>query len=154
MKGFISYSHDDYRPCQEFKKHLKAVEREFGITFWSDERISAGYVWTKEIADAIAAADVCLVLTSAESIASDYIYFKELPEMQKRHAAGALLIPVVQRKCQWQLVAGSLQAVPTVEGRLQPIEDFRRHNDGYDRAREQIAAAIRRHFGLASGRAS
>lgn len=147
MNGFISYSHQDYLVFNEFKIHLKAVERECGLHFWADERIAAGYDWTAEIANAIAAAEVCLLLVSAEFIASDYIYAKEIPAIERRRIDGALVIPVVLRKCSWEMLAGVLQAVPTVYGKVKPIQDWRPHNDGFNQARSQIVKAIQIRFG-------
>jgi hypothetical protein len=147
MNGFISYAHEDYRVFSEFKIHLKAVERECGVRFWADERIAAGYDWTAEIAKAIAAADVCLLLVSAEFIASDYIYDTEIPAVQRRRGDGALVIPVVLRECSWGMLAGVLQAVPTADGHVKPIHNWRPHNDGFNRARSEIAKAIQVRFG-------
>ncbi len=59
-----------------------------------------------------------------------------------------LILPVVLRKCAWSLAFGALQAVPTDRGRLKPILDWHRRNDGYDRAREQIDKAIGDHYGV------
>jgi hypothetical protein len=42
--------------------------------------------------------------------------------------------------------------VPTDAGRLKPILDWHKRNDGYDRAREQIDSAISRHYGIKPGR--
>ena len=148
MKGFISYAHEDHRLFGELRTHLKATERECGIQFWADYRITAGYDWTAAIADAIAAADVCLMLVSAQYIGSDYIYEKEIPAIQARRANGALVVPVVLRHCSWAMLAGVLQAVPTIDGRVRPIMNWSRHNDGFDRARDQITTAIGTRFGI------
>lgn len=150
MHGFISYSHEDKRLFDEFRKHLKAIERECKIEFWADDRIATGYDWTASIADAIARADVCILLTSAEFIASDYIYNKEIPAIQARRKAGALIVPVILRRCAWQMIVGVLQAVPTIDGRVKPIENWKRRNDAFDHAREQISVAIKNRFALSS----
>src|SRR5262249_38690205 len=89
-----------------------------------------------------------VLLTSPDFIASDYIYNKEIPAIQIRRKAGALIFPVILKRCAWQMIAGVLQAVPTVDGRVRPIHDWRRHNDGFDHARDQISTAIKRHFAL------
>ena len=149
MKGFISYSHEDHRLFGELMTHLKATERECGIQFWADHRIAAGYDWTTAIADAIAAADVCLMLVSAQFIASDYIYEKEIPAIQARRGNGALVVPVVLRQCSWAMLAGVLQAAPTVNGRVRPIMNWPSRNDGFDHARNQITTAIQARFGIA-----
>lgn len=148
MNGFISYSHEDHRLFGEFAKHLKAIHIECGVDFWADNRIIAGYDWTATIADRIKSADVCLLLVSPDFIASDYIYGKEIPAIKARRAAGALVIPVVLKRCAWQMLAGVLQAVPTIDGRVRPILNWVRHSDGFDHARDQIATAVKSHFSL------
>lgn len=146
--GFISYAHDDYDAFHEFRRHLRATERRFGIAFWADPSINAGYRWDAEIATRIAMADLFILLVSAEFIYSDYIYTKEMPAIEARCATvKGLILPVVLRKCAWSLAAGVFQVGPTDRGRLRPIMDWHRRNDGYDRAREQIDSAITYHFG-------
>jgi hypothetical protein len=148
MKGFVSYSHEDHRLCGELLTHLRATERECRIKFWADHRIAAGYDWTDEIANAIKEADVCIMLVSAQFIASDYIYKKEIPAIDKQRKSGALVMPVILRECSWQMLSGVLQAVPTISGRVRPITKWSPQNDGFDRARDQITTAIRNKFGI------
>ncbi|HEV2545833.1 MAG TPA: toll/interleukin-1 receptor domain-containing protein [Stellaceae bacterium] len=149
IQGFISYCHDDHRSFVKFQTHLAGIERAYGVKFWADTRISAGYYWSTEIEIAIEAADVFLLLLSPGFIASDYIFFREIPAIASRHrTTGALIVPVILERCSWQFVAGALQAVPTEEGRLTPILDWAPQRNGFNRAREQIGAAIERHFGL------
>ncbi len=148
MNGFISYSHEDFELFEEFLVHAKAVEHDLEMNFWSDKRILPGHHWTAAIENAIDAADVFILLTSPDFIASDYIYGKEIPAIKtRRKVAGALVLPVVLKRCAWQMIAASLQAVPTQNGRLKPIADWRRHSDGFDHARIQIRDAIKDHFG-------
>ncbi|MFQ3455971.1 toll/interleukin-1 receptor domain-containing protein [Bradyrhizobium sp. UFLA01-814] len=150
MNGFVSYSHDDYGSFQVFQTHLRSIERAFSASFWADKRIHAGAHWNKTIQDAIDAASVFILLLSPGFIASDYIYDHEIPAIGSKHlSAGALVLPVVLKRCSWQMVASALQAIPSHDGRTKPIVDWVPHNHGYDRAREQIANAINMHFGLA-----
>jgi hypothetical protein len=150
--GFISYAHDDVDMFQRFRAHLRATERRFGIEFWADPSIAAGHHWSDEIIRHIAAADVFILLVSAEFIASNYIYTMEKPAIEARcTAVKGLILPVVLRRCAWSLAAGALQAVPTDGGRLKPILDWHRRNDGYDCAREQIEQAISHHYGVPAG---
>jgi hypothetical protein len=147
--GFISYAHDDHDEFKEFRTHLRATERRFDIVFWADPSLNAGHRWDAEIARHIAAADVFVLLVSAEFIESDYIYTREKPAIETRCAAvKGLILPVVLRRCAWSLAAGVLQAVPTDRGRLRPIMNWPRRNDGYDCAREQIDKAIGDHYGI------
>ncbi len=148
-KGFISYAHHDHAMFKEFRRHLRATERRFSIEFWADPALEAGEHWDATIAARIEAADLFILLVSGGFIGSDYIFDKELPTIQTRCAAvKGLVLPVVLHRCAWSLAAGVLQAVPTDRGRLKPIAEWHRRNDGYDRAREQIDSAIVHHYGV------
>ena len=149
MNGLISYSHDDFEVFGDFRTHLAAVERAFDVRFWSDQRISAGYHWDPAIRREIDAAEVFVLMVSPGFIGSHYIYYEEIPAIQERkRSAGALVIPVVLKRCFWSMVCGGLQAVPTDHGRLKPITDWRPQANGFDRARQQIADAIQNYFGV------
>jgi hypothetical protein len=150
MNGFISYSHDDHRTLRDFRTHLRAVERGFDVSFWSDNRIGAGCHGDAEILRRIAAAQVFVLLISPGFIASDYIYDKEIPAIQERkQSAGALVLPVVLQLCSWQLVCDGLQAVPTDNGRLKPVADWRPRANGLHRACQQIADSVMRRYSIA-----
>jgi hypothetical protein len=58
MHGFISYAHDDYKMFNEFRPHLRAIERGFDVQFWSDHRINGGYHWNNAIRLEIERADL------------------------------------------------------------------------------------------------
>lgn len=151
MNGFISYSHDDFEVFSDFRTHLRAVERALDVRFWSDKRNNAGYHWDAAIRRGIDAAEVFVLMVSPGFIGSDYIWNEEIPAIQERkRSAGALVLPVVLKRCSWQLVSGVLQAVPTDDGRLKPIADWRPQANGFDCARQQIADAIQSYFSVSS----
>lgn len=146
LKGFISFAHEDFTVAHEFRVHLRSMERAFGIAFWTDEKIRSGQHWDSTIQRAITAAEVVIMLVSPAYLASDYIHGHEYPAIQAQAHSGALICPVILSRCNWQPVFGSLQAVPTVSGRIRPIVEWRPQANGFDRAREQIQAAVERHF--------
>jgi hypothetical protein len=149
MNGFISYSHEDYRMFREFKIHLSAVERAFAIDFWADTRIRAGYHWSTAIEAAINAADVFVLLATPGFIASNYIYDKEIPAIKARRLTSkALVVPVVLKRCSWQMISDVLQAVPTDNGILVPVDDWKPRRNGFDLARAQTMTSIESYFGL------
>jgi hypothetical protein len=150
MNGFISYSHDDHRLFREFQTHLRSVERGFGIDFWADRRISAGYHWDDEIRQRIEAAETFILLISAAFLASDYIWNQELPAIKSRRAAAGrvLVLPVVLKPCYWQLVGSARQAVPTFDGTLKPIAEWHPQSNGHDQARVAIADSIQAFYGV------
>ncbi|HYG48755.1 MAG TPA: toll/interleukin-1 receptor domain-containing protein [Allosphingosinicella sp.] len=145
--GFISYSHEDYRLFRRLKRHLKPLETLLKISFWADERIEAGERWNDSIARAIADASMHLLLFTPDFCASDYIFEIELPAIQRKYAAGDLVLPVVARRCMWQPFVSALQAVPSRGGRLLPICEWKPQDSGLDAARDQLARAICGHLG-------
>jgi hypothetical protein len=149
MKGFISYAHEDIALVRACQTHLAAIKRSLGVDFWMDNGILAGRRWSAEIEKAIAAADVFLLFCSPAFIASEYIYTKELPAIRKRQRNGALVITVVLELCYWQMVSGVLQAVPTEDGNLLPVSEWKPRRKGLDATRQQIGAAVESYFGLA-----
>jgi hypothetical protein len=131
----------------EFRTHLKSIERAFDIDFWADTSIHAGHQWNTAIQQAIAAAEIIVLLISPDFIASDYIYEQEAPAVATRRRTGALVLPILLHRCYWKLVCDTVQAAPIVSGRLLPIADWHPRRDGYDCAREQIAAAVEHRYG-------
>jgi len=150
IKGFISYAHDDHAAFKKLRKDIRATERALDIDFWADTRNRGGNYWSQNIADAIDAARVHLLLFTPAFIDSDYIFDHELPHIDGKCAAGDLVIPVIMQRCSWDAFVGVLQAVPTsLAGRLTPVIDWRPTRHGYDAARAQIDLAIKAHFGIA-----
>lgn len=146
MYGFISYAHEDDAMFREFVKHLTAVHRALGVDWWYDTHIKGGRVWRREIQTAIEKAEVFVLLASPSFLASSFIHDHELPAIKLRHAAGALILPTILKRCYWQYIAEALQAMPTADGRLVPIADWRPQGHGYDSAREQIMDAVQSYF--------
>jgi hypothetical protein len=149
MKGFVSYSHEDHRLYSAFRPHLAAIRRAFDLDLWTDHKIDAGTVWEARIAAAIEAAQVFALLITPDFTGSDYVYDKEIPAIQEqRRTAGALVLPVVLKRCTWQMIAAALQATPIENGRVRPVTDWYPRNSGYDCAREQMMTAVESHFGI------
>lgn len=151
VKGFISYAHDDIGLYREFRKHLAATERAFGIPFWADPSIRAGHQWEQSIQDAIEDARLFILLLSPAYLSSDYIREHELPAIfASANTLNGLICPVVLSPCGWASAIGSRQALPTRDGRLVPVVQWRPKGNGLDHARIQIEAAIRERFELES----
>jgi hypothetical protein len=74
--------------------------RRTSLDLWDDSRISPGQAWQKEIAGALARADVAILLVSADFLASDFIVNNELPPLLHRAVRGGLLIvPLILSPC-------------------------------------------------------
>lgn len=114
LRAFISYSHKDESLRAEFEAHLKLLHRQGLLDLWHDRIIGAGTEWVEQINENIERADVILLLVSADFIASDYCYDKEMKRAMERHGNMARVIPVIIRDCKWQSAPfGKLQALPT-----------------------------------------
>jgi hypothetical protein len=147
MKGLISYSHEDHSAAGRLRTHLRAIERAFDVEFWWDERLKAGNYWSDEIERAIFESQVFILAVTPDFIASDYIYGTEMPAIRLRRQSGCLVVPVVLKRCCWEVITGPIQAVPSERARLKPVDEWPRE-DGFDRARAQIRSSIEQHFSL------
>src|SRR5262249_16955345 len=99
---FISYSHKDDAMREKLDTHLAVVKRQRVFDVWHDRRITGGREWADAIDEALERADVILLLVSADFLASDYCYDKELNRAMQRHEAGsARVVPVILRASGW-----------------------------------------------------
>ena len=111
---FYSYSHRDEALRDELETHLSLLRREGIIQEWHDRRIGAGKEWADSIDENLEAADVVLLLISADFLASDYCYDKEMKRALEKHEADELcVIPIIIRAVDWTTAPFSkLQALP------------------------------------------
>src|SRR5689334_19666079 len=95
--------------------HLSALKREGLISGWHDRKIGAGTEWKDAIDDNLKAANIILLLISADFLASDYCYDVELRHAMEQHEQGnARVIPVILRPCDWKkTIFAKLQPLPT-----------------------------------------
>ena len=82
------------------RTNLSALRRRGLITDWHDRQIPPGAFWDDEIRQQLDAADIILLLISADFIDSDYCMNFEVKQAYKRAKAGsATAIPVFYRHC-------------------------------------------------------
>jgi hypothetical protein len=97
---FYAYSHKDERLRDKLETHLSILKRNRIISDWHDRKIPAGAGWTGVVDEHLDGAAIILLLVSADFIASDYCYDKEMTRAMERQELGqATLIP---RPCEWQ----------------------------------------------------
>lgn len=111
---FIAYSHEDLAHKNEFKKFLRPMLREERVSVWDDYDIEAGQEWDAAIKERLYNAGVVVLLVSADSLASDYFYGKEVKVSLERHQKGeVVVVPVILRHCDWENTPlGVLEALP------------------------------------------
>jgi 5'-methylthioadenosine/S-adenosylhomocysteine nucleosidase len=98
VRLFCSYSHRDEALRKELEPHLKLLQRARLVDVWSDREIEVNEDWRQQISDDLERADIILILVSADFIASDYCYEKEMKRALERHEKGEVrLIPVILR---------------------------------------------------------
>ena len=148
--GFISYSHHDREYVQRLCRHLlPAARAELGTEFWMDDSINAGNRWDKTMSDVLAQANIFVLCMSADYFAADFIYNSELPTIEKQsRLSQGLVIPVILKPCSWWGFVGDLQVIPTKNGRVLPISNWRPQEGGYHEATKQVIQAIRWRFVL------
>ena len=99
---FFSYSHVDESHRDQLEVHLSALKHQGLIEAFHDRRIVAGSDLGQSIDANLNAADVILLLVSADFIASQYCYDREMIRAMERHDKGeAKVIPVILRPCDW-----------------------------------------------------
>lgn len=111
---FIAYSRKDEEFLRELRVFLHPLEQNKGVKIWYDGEIVAGEVWESTIKTALHSADIILLLVSANSLASEYFYEKEVQEALQRHQSGiCTVIPVILKPCGWEETPlATLQALP------------------------------------------
>ncbi len=139
---FVSYSHKDERQLNELKTHLSPLERLRLIETWYDRRIVAGEDFGEKINENLDGADIILLLVSADFIASNYCYEKEMARALERHARGeARVVPVIVRDVNWKAIPelSKLTAVPK-DGK--PVPKWQRKDEAWRDVSERVQAML------------
>lgn len=138
---FISYSHQDEVWKNRLLTHLQISAKEGILELWDDQLIAAGTEWRLKIQKAIDAADIGVLLISADFLVSDFIRGEEIPRMlERRSKNGMRLFPVMVRSCDWQVVSwlAPIKVRPTG---ARPLAGFR--GDRRDAEMAAIARELR-----------
>ncbi len=114
VKIFYSYAHKDEYFRNKLETHLKILERTGVIDQWHDRNIEAGDDWKKAIDENLERADIILLLISADFIASEYCWEKEMMRALERDKSGdANVIPIIIRDVNWKSAPfAGLNALP------------------------------------------
>ncbi len=136
---FISYSHKDQAFLEQFWIHLSSLAN-YGLKHWDDSKIKPGDIWLEEIEQALARAQVALLLVSPDFLASTFIQRKELPTLfdaAKKDGLTILWLPI--RPCSWKRYPqiAQYQSVGSLEPTLAEMKEAER-----DRAMVEITDYI------------
>ncbi|WP_246130385.1 toll/interleukin-1 receptor domain-containing protein [Nitrospirillum pindoramense] len=135
---FMSYSHADEALRDRLEVHLTPLKRR-GLAIWHDRLLLPGDEIDGEIQEALAAADIALMLLSPDFLASTYCHDVEMQRAVDRHRAGLCrVIPVILKPCDWHSTPlRQLLALP-YDGK--PITQWL----DQDQAFYEVAVAIRK----------
>lgn len=124
LSVFVSYSHRDQAWLERVQVHLKPLARDGRLDLWDDTRIKGGDRWPGEIKEALARADVAVLLISADFFHSDFIANKELPPLlEAARARGVTILGVHINYSRFDRDA-VLSEYQTINSPSEPIEDL------------------------------
>lgn len=140
-KLFFSYSHRDEELRNELETHLTLLKRQGVISSWHDRRITAGIDINQSISGELESSKIILLLVSANFLASDYCYEKEMKRALEKHENGtAVVIPVILHPCDWHPAPfGHLRATPT-DGK--PISMYANQHEAFAIVAKDVRSAV------------
>jgi hypothetical protein len=139
---FFSYSHVDRSWLEKFQTMLAPLVKGGQAHEWSDKKLLPGSKWRQEIAQALNATTVAVLLVSPEFLASDFIQAEELPKLLKSADNERLTIFwVYLRPCMYKRTAiADYQAAHDIAKPLSQLTPHRREMVVLEIC-EEIAAA-------------
>ncbi|MEN6350828.1 MAG: DnaB-like helicase C-terminal domain-containing protein [Syntrophomonas sp.] len=115
IKIFYSYSHKDEQLREALETNLAILKRQNMAIDWHDRKIIPGQTWASEIDAYLNESDIIILLISADFIASDYCYGKEMELALRKHESGnTAVLPIIIRPVDWMTGTpfAKLQALP------------------------------------------
>jgi hypothetical protein len=139
---FVSYSHEDQALAEKVFEHLRGLNQSFAVNLWiDDDQIRLGDQWKGEIDEALAAADLAVLLISPAFLASSFIRDQEQARLLKRRdETGLPLLPVLLRPCRWPAWLAATQIWPRRDRSL--VELQAEGPAQVDRALKDVVEAI------------
>ena len=111
---FYSYSHKDTELRDRLGTYLAPLVQQKKIVEWHDRKIEPGADWETEINSQLEAAQLILLLVSADFLASEYCFGVEVEKALTRLKRGEVkVVPVLLKPCLWKESRFSeLQIIP------------------------------------------
>lgn len=115
---FTSYCHRDEAFKTELDKHLTPLLLQGRVEGWNDRHIRAGAPLYEAIRDNIRAADIVLMLISADYVSSKACQDEMTIALERSATKQSLAIPIVVRACDWtglpigQLLSANRDGLP------------------------------------------
>lgn len=142
VEVFCSYSHKDEQYRRDFETHVALMKKQNLIQIWQDRKIIAGEDWAGEIDSHLNSADIVMLFVSADFLASDYCYEKEMMRAMERHDNEKVpVVPVIVRQCDWHDAPfGKLQSLPT-DGR--PVTSWGNRDEAWTEVATLLKVTVR-----------
>jgi hypothetical protein len=142
---FLSYSRKDNDLLDNFNVHLAGLVNTGQITTWHDRDIEAGSEWEPVLQHQLNTAKIIILLISANFIASEYCYGKELKRAIERHDAGeAHVIPVILKPCVWNLSKIPFSKLNVLPDQARPVTKWDDPEEAFTLVVEHIARIVDR----------
>src|SRR6202022_452192 len=140
---FISYSHQDEDWLERLQTHLKPYLRAGSVKSWSDQEITPGSEWFKEIQSALLNSKVAVLLVTPDFLASDFIHEHESgPLLKEAELGGVRILWVPVRDSAYKQTAlKNYQAVLSPDTPLAAMTKAKR-DQAWVRICEEIAKAV------------
>ena len=150
LRVFVSYSREDKRAEQLFRKNLMVLESDGYVTFWADPNIQADMEWRPEIDRELEAMDIFIGLVTTNFLASKFIQRVELRHALKRRTQNdvALWLVLVDDRRIGNTVLGDYQLLKP-GGKA--VTEHRSMRAGFDLVEKQIHELIVRPLERATG---
>lgn len=137
LKVFISYSPEDEEFRRALEQSLVLLERQKRIVIWHEGKILPGASRAEAIERELGAADILLLLVSPSFLAERD---QEADRALERRAAGAAVIPVLIRPCDWSAAPfGKLVPLPT-DGR--PVTKWSHRDEAWQDVVQGVRRAV------------
>ena len=134
---FVSYSHKDESLMEELFEFLQPLSMAGKIAIWNDRAIPVGDLWDDRIKQALANAEIIVLLISSSFLASTYINGVEISQaMELRREKGTRIIPVMLRPCDLQshIVPNERHTIADFKGLprdMKPITSWSSHEEAW-----------------------
>ncbi len=103
LKVFLMYAPEDEAVKTALDVQLNPIKRTDFIETWDESQILPGAEKEQEITQRIEAADIILLLVTANFFGSDHLFDHQLQVALRRHdAKQTVIIPLLMRSCVWE----------------------------------------------------
>jgi len=143
LRVFISYSKADEAHKNTLLTYLKPLMRQEDLIHWDDSQLMPGEEWDARIRQEITAADIVLVLLSADALATDYIWDYEIKQAVEQSKSGrSAVIPIILRPCDWP--SSPLARLSALPRKGAPVASFSHDAEAWQQVTEGLREVVQR----------